>query len=386
MSFARFRYFTSATKQFYFPVLNRFNCAQLHVNPFLKLVNANQNRKFHRTYYNNNGQASSLTQIGQSKVPVEHFGCFYLNTLFVDLAIKPIDLEQYPNMDIATCSYLSTSLGENGFPVLSETDGKLCLISDKVYEPSTSQCAVEIPLKYDVHLQDPNGKNDINIRSMESTLIDILTGSGNISSKSLKGDVIDLKSQSGNINCQGVTQGKISFQSESGDIHGHRFQGPYLEIKTATGSISTESVYSDVSSFSSHDGNINLKNLHRQSKVEISGKGNLVISGMDGSLDAILGNGTHQIQISQLHDASSLKVKNGTLLLRIPEKCPFGIRIRAKSLTVPEVMKKLMKDENGCMNFEYMQEQQLILDIDATDSCVEVQFQDWLASLGFNFR
>jgi len=51
---------------------------------------------------------------------------------------------------------------------------------------------------------------------MESTLIDILTGSGNISSKSLKGDVIDLKSQSGNINCQGVTQGKISFQSESG--------------------------------------------------------------------------------------------------------------------------------------------------------------------------
>lgn len=63
----------------------------------------------------------------------------------------------------------------------------------------------------------------------------------------------------------------------SQDIHGHRFQGPYLEIKTATGSISTESVYSDVSSFSSHDGNINLKNLHRQSKVEISGKGNLVI-------------------------------------------------------------------------------------------------------------
>ena len=108
---------------------------------------------------------------------------------------------------------------------------------------------------------------------------------------------------------------------------------------------------------------------------------------MDGSLDATLGSGTHQIQISQLHESSSLKVENGVLILKIPEQCVFGIHIRAKSLAVPEVMKKFTKEgDNGCTDLEYNPEQSLMLDIDATNSHVEVQFADWLASLGFSWK
>jgi len=376
----------SALKQFHSSLLNRFNSVHLR-SISAEHANVYQSRRFHKTHYNSNSQTSKLTQVGQSTVDVKHYGCLHLNHSFTDLAIKPVDLDRYPNMDVATCSFLSADPVKNEFPVFSQNDGELSLTSSKVYEPSTSQCVVEIPLKHDVQIKDSSGKNNIDIRSLESTLIEILTESGNITSKSLKGDVIKLSSKSGSINCQGVTQGSISFQSDSGNIHGHRFQGPNLEIKTATGDISTESVYSDVSHFSSQDGNIHLKNLHRQCSVAVSGNGNLTISGMDGSLDAILGNGNHQIQISQLHDSSSIKVDNGVLTLKIPEQCPFGIRIQAKSLTVPKMMESSMKkEENGYTDLEYNKEQSSVLDIDATNSHVEVQFEDWLASLGLNWK
>jgi len=387
MSVAHLRHSISVAKQFHIPLLNRFNCAHFQLNPYAKYVSANLNRTFHTTHPNSDTQASKLVQIGQNKVSVNQFGCLHINSSFIDLAVKPIDLNKYPNMDVSTCSFLSVNSADEKIPVLSNIDDKLSLTYSKVYEPTSSQCIVEIPLKYDVNLKDFNGKHNIDVRSMESALIDILTESGNISSRSLKGDVIKLTSHSGNINCQGVTQGNINFQSESGDIHGHRFQGPNLEITTSTGNISTESIYSEVSRFSSQDGNIHLKNLHRQCNVSISGSGNLTISGMDGSLDATLGSGTHQIQISQLHESSSLKVENGVLILKIPEQCVFGIHIRAKSLAVPEVMKKFTKEgDNGCTDLEYNPEQSLMLDIDATNSHVEVQFADWLASLGFSWK
>ena len=317
MSVAHLRHSISVAKQFHIPLLNRFNCAHFQLNPYAKYVSANLNRTFHTTHPNSDTQASKLVQIGQNKVSVNQFGCLHINSSFIDLAVKPIDLDKYPNMDVSTCSFLSVNSADEKIPVLSNIDDKLSLTYSKVYEPTSSQCIVEIPLKYgnffilfflksfinfkslDVNLKDFNGKHNIDVRSMESALIDILTESGNISSRSLKGDVIKLTSHSGNINCQGVTQGNINFQSESGvsidinnslrfkliiilhellqDIHGHRFQGPNLEITTSTGNISTESIYSEVSRFSSQDGNIHLKNLHRQCNVSISGSGNLTI-------------------------------------------------------------------------------------------------------------
>jgi len=328
-----------------------------------------------------------LTQIGQSTAAVKHYGRLFLDNSPVDLTIKPINLDVYPNMDVATSSFFSEDSSEKEFPIFSQTAEELSLLSSKVYEPLKNLCVVEIPLKYEVCVKDSLGMNDIHVQSLESSSIEVVTQSGNITSKSLKGDVIQLTSQSGNINCQGVTQGNITFQSESGDIHGHRFQGPNLEIKTATGNISTESIYSDVSRFSSQKGNINLKNLHRQCYVTISDNGNLTISGMDGSLDAVLGDGVHQIQISQLQGLSSIKLENGQLTLKIPEQCPFGIRIRAKSLTLPEVMKEVATKHNDEYTvLEYNQEQSSTIDINAENSQVVVQFEDWLASLGFNWK
>jgi len=111
------------------------------------------------------------------------------------------------------------------------------------------------------------------------------------------------------------------------------------------------------------------------------------LAGMDGSLDAVLGDGVHQIQISQLQGLSSIKLENGQLTLKIPEQCPFGIRIRAKSLTLPEVMKEVATKHNDEYTvLEYNQEQSSTIDINAENSQVVVQFEDWLASLGFNWK
>lgn len=137
----------SALKQFHSSLLNRFNSVHLR-SISAEHANVYQSRRFHKTHYNSNSQTSKLTQVGQSTVDVKHYGCLHLNHSFTDLAIKPVDLDRYPNMDVATCSFLSANPVKNEFPVFSQNDGELSLTSSKVYEPSTSQCVVEIPLKH----------------------------------------------------------------------------------------------------------------------------------------------------------------------------------------------------------------------------------------------
>lgn len=198
------------------------------------------------------------------------------------------------------------------------------------------------------------------------------------------------------------------------DIHGHKFQGPSLRMATATGNIGAESVYSDESFFVTATGNVTLKNLHRKSNVKITGSGNLTIckssrshditntqftilfsvpAGMDGTLDAQLGKGRHQIQISQLSDNSVIKVVGGSLTLRVPEQCPFGIRIKALSiLSLPERMAALgvssIDPHTESRHFEYQTSRgTAVIDVEVSkDGQVMVEHQDWISSLGLGWK
>lgn len=109
---------------------------------------------------------------------------------------------------------------------------------------------------------------------------------------------------------------------------------------------------------------------------------------MDGSLDAQLGQGQHQIQISQLQENSSIRVVHGSLTLKVPVDCPFGIRIIAQSITVSSEKMKMgnIVTKDDCSLFEYQTdaEGQPIIEIDGQNSSVVIENQDWYTSLGLS--
>ena len=116
---------------------------------------------------------------------------------------------------------------------------------------------------------------------------------------------------------------------------------------------------------------------------------------MDGSLDALLGKGRHEIQISQLQENSSIRIANGSLTLKIPEKCPFGLRINALSIELPASMTgsnsrndvKTSETAAGSL-FEYKTdvEDVPVIHIVGNNTTVVVENQDWLASLGLKWQ
>ncbi|KAI9555603.1 hypothetical protein GHT06_018118 [Daphnia sinensis] len=318
---------------------------------------------------------------------VNPYGYLELNNLDLDVSIKPTCPNTFPDMNKVICSFYSKT--EQIAPELIHQDEKISLQSNKVYHPKESYCSISIPIKYHVDSANILGHNNVHVESMESASVRITTGSGDITTNSLKGDFISLLTQTGNVKCSGLSQGRITIHSGSGDIHGHKFQGPALVVATNSGNVTAESVYSDESRFVSATGNITLKNLHRKCNVKITSTGNLTASGMDGSLDAQLGQGQHQIQISQLQENSSIRVIHGSLTLKVPVDCPFGIRVTAGSIVVtPEKMKGNVATNDECSLFEYQtdEEGQPIIEIEGKNSSVVIENQDWYTSLGLELQ
>lgn len=105
---------------------------------------------------------------------------------------------------------------------------------------------------------------------------------------------------------------------------------------------------------------------------------------MDGSLDAQLGQGRHQIQISQLQGNSSVRIVHGSLTLKVPEDCPFGIRVTARSIVTPEKMRtgRLITTDESC-SFDYRTDDpnNTVIEIEAKHSQVVIENEDWFASL-----
>lgn len=110
----------------------------------------------------------------------------------------------------------------------------------------------------------------------------------------------------------------------------------------------------------------------------------LFTAGMDGSLDAQLGQGQHQIQISQLQENSSVRIVNGSLALKVPENCSFGIRVTARSIVVPEKMRvgcPVVKSEGSC-RFDYRTDDaNVLIEVEGNKSDVVIEHEDWLTSL-----
>ena len=118
----------------------------------------------------------------------------------------------------------------------------------------------------------------------------------------------------------------------------------------------------------------------------------LSIAGMDGSLDALLGNGRHEIQISQLQANSTIRIGNGSLTLKVPEKCPFGLRISALSIVLPASMTcngnhvKSEGENSSCFEYQADAQDVPVIHIVGNKSCIVVENQDWFASLGLKFN
>lgn len=319
---------------------------------------------------------------------VPPYGSLKLPKCSVDVLIKPASPQDFPNMDAAIGSiYLRSDSLENSHKLLSAFD--IILERDTLSIPPEPLpghlCVLEIPIKYDVE-SSSTADHSVEIQSLESCLLKVTTDSGAITTKSVKGDLVELITNSGTVDCGKSIQGNINICTNSGDIQGKRFQGTGLKMETVTGNITTESVYSDVSSIKSVSGNVNLKNLHRDCSVIISGDGNLTISGMDGNLQAQLGKGRHEIQISRLKDLSTVKLNDGGCLkLKIPEPCPFSLRIRVPHIKIPESLERCSTMDGETWRYgDYAESIEIVCEDDRSE--VIVEHQDWFASLGLSFK
>ena len=115
-----------------------------------------------------------------------------------------------------------------------------------------------------------------------------------------------MQSESGDIRFPSAVQGSVSVVSGSGAVAAEkRVLGPSLDISTdTTGPISVASCYSDQSKFSTQSGDMDLKNVHNDSYVAVYTNSIVKMSGIDGTANVFMKQGSLNMQISHVRHES----------------------------------------------------------------------------------
>ena len=112
-----------------------------------------------------------------------------------------------------------------------------------------------------------------------------------------------MQSESGDIRFPSSVQGSVSVVSGSGAVAAEkRVLG--LDISTDTGPISVASCYSDQSKFSTQTGDMDLKNVHNDSYVAVYTDSRVKMSGIDGTANVFMKQGSLNMQISHVRHES----------------------------------------------------------------------------------
>ncbi|XP_065570567.1 uncharacterized protein LOC136033662 isoform X2 [Artemia franciscana] len=201
---------------------------------------------------------------------VGNYGTLKLVNLSCDVIVEPLITANDP--------VTAQVFGDVEANIQQNMDGESDIVIEKTGK--NEKIFIKVPVKYGLEAKLVDSAS-LTVSGLETDKVNLESEKGNITLKNLRAEKISAISHGGNISCHGVTQGSINLETTcKGSIEGKRFQGPKVVVKTDSGDISVQSTYSDSSFFETKYGSMNLKNLHRQAKVNVFGEGNVDINGL----------------------------------------------------------------------------------------------------------
>jgi len=250
---------------------------------------------------------------------------------------------------------------------------------------------VEVPLVHNVNVIN-SGDGTIDCKDMvESNYCHLTSEDGEITVQKVKTANLIVQSERGDIFCKGAIQGSISIATGEGNVvNDKRFLGPTLDITTDSGNIRVASSYSDQSKFSTNTGSLFLRNVHNESYVAVYEKGNVTMQGVDGSTNVFVKQGDVDIQVSQVKHESRIHVEDGDITLKLSDNYPLKVCV-----TASEIILDTKFSQYGTINpkegddykhyFGTIQPEKFspTLQVVSETGRVNVESQDWAASLGF---
>ncbi|XP_016992787.2 protein FAM185A [Drosophila takahashii] len=227
------------------------------------------------------------------------------------LRIQPADVHQYTSGDVFIAQLLGGQVRNSNVSLdvkITDEDKVVNVVIKQLAEqPSQFECNLQIPVRSDVSVE---AKGNVRVEGIQSELLQV-KAAGNILTKNVKATEISLFSQSGNINCQGTLLGKITdIETHSGNISMDKLQGDNLNCSTKAGSIVTDCCYVENSSFQTQTGRLELKNVHKSSKVQVHQSAELNMTGVHGNLQVMTKGGSLNIQLSELVGHNKIDAEN----------------------------------------------------------------------------
>ncbi|XP_030767684.1 uncharacterized protein LOC115891372 [Sitophilus oryzae] len=257
--------------------------------------------------------------------------------------IRPLNVHKYHNLN----AFLLQTDQKYDNAIEHYVDGnKVIVKGDKNLHPNTL-CSIKAPVKANI---DVKAGNDVSIGFFHGDKVKINT-EGNIFVDRFQGDVVDVSTKGNIILNNSIQASSILATAYNGSIRTGRLQALNLKLKTINkGDISVDSSYCSESIFVVENGNMNLNNIHKNCKIFLV-KGNLVLTGFDGELSAIINSGSADIHLSRIIANSDITLKdNGKLNLKFTDSCQdyTKFKVVCPNVTLSENIKSdISKIENA---------------------------------------
>ncbi|XP_077289020.1 protein FAM185A [Arctopsyche grandis] len=313
---------------------------------------------------------------------VDPYSKIYLETP-MNVKITPVDLLDHPDGNKLLVSLYSRAAESSTDFTIKQTAKRVDVIGKKILPDADAVCVIQAPIRASFDIE-AKGKSCISVSNMHSDDCILKSDSGMVLVKNIRGKNVKIRSKEGLVFCNGtVLAEKIDIRTDANVTCSH-LRSNDLKIVTNVGDISTDSCYSDESHFMTMIGSLRLGSVHRNCSVEVLERGDLTLTGFDGTIKAILKRGNVHLQASRLHDKNSIFIHEaGTVDVYISDiiKDMHLIELIARKLNIEEEILKKGKilDDPQHQKFRYEDDQSELNDlyVECRNGTIEIKLSSW---------
>ena len=322
--------------------------------------------------------------VEQARLAVPGFGGLLSVTSSVGVEVVAACVQTFPHLDTAVVA----ARGEvAGLQVQVHQQGDRLEVSCFATTPAPplATCRVEVPMVHGVEVVAV-GAAGVEVRDMvEGPHILLGAEQGAVTVSGVKTEELRVVTEGGPVRCEGAVQGRVALTTTTGAIAATgRILGPELRVTTEQGEVEVANTYSDSSTFTATRGSIRLKNLHNRSRVEVVEEGEVVMTGVDGQTEVLVGRGMVDVAISRLTGDSRVEVGEGHVVVRLATSHPLTLEVEAREVALDSTFQGLGEMEEGGRRFRCTLPHSLpgpVLLVVAGGR-VEVVEQSWAQGLG----
>lgn len=302
----------------------------------------------------------------------------------MNVKISPVDLTEHPDGDKLLVSLYSRSSEASSDFTIKQTAKRVDVVGKKALPDSDAVCVIKAPVRASFDIV-AKGKSNILVENMHSDDCHLKTNSGKVIIKNIRGKSIKIRSKEGTVWCAGtILADNVDIRTDASVTCSH-IRSNNLKVVTDEGDISTESCYSDVSHFITMLGSLRLGSVHRNCNVEVLERGDLTMTGFDGTLKAILKRGNIHLQAVKLYEKNSVFVHDvGTVDVSISDifNDMHLVELIARKLNIEEqILKKgKMLSDSQHQKFRYEDDQSHShndLYVECRNGNIDVKLSSW---------